>query len=87
MSSSNKVDDRNQMTSKPRLSGSDPVKKHKMKFDEPKNSDFLNLFGPPITKTSKSIESVKSKDSPKPIPKLENKGMFDFINDLDNRYY
>lgn len=60
------------MTSKPRLSGSD-LKKQKMKHDEPKNSDFLNLFGPPITKTSKSLESVKPKDAPKQIPKPENK--------------
>lgn len=61
------------MTSKPRLSGSD-LKKQKMKYDEPKSSDFLNLFGPPITKTSKSLESTKPKDAPKQIPKPENKG-------------
>lgn len=62
------------MTSKPRLSGSDVVKKHKMKLDEPKNSDFLNLFGTPITKTSKSLESTKPKEPPKPILKPESKG-------------
>lgn len=73
-SSTNKVDDRNQMTSKPRLSGSDVVKKYKMKLDEPKNSDFLNLFGTPITKTSKSVETTKPKEPPKPIPKPESKG-------------
>lgn len=61
------------MTSKPRLSGSD-VKKHKMKLDEPKNSDFLNLFGTPITKMSKSLEYTKPKEPPKPAPKQDPKG-------------
>lgn len=42
-----------QMTSKPKTSG-EIVKKHKMKMDEPKVSDsFHELFGTPITKTSK----------------------------------
>lgn len=63
------------MTSKPRLSGTDVVKKHKMKLDEPRNSDFLNLFGTPITKTSKSIEPTRPKEPSKPVPKPEIKGM------------
>lgn len=68
------------MTSKPRLSGSDVVKKYKMKLDEPKNSDFLNLFGTPITKTSKSLEVTKPKEPPKPIPKPESKGMLRYFS-------
>lgn len=41
------------MTSKPKLSSGD-VKKHKTKMEEPRISDsFQELFGTPITKTSK----------------------------------
>lgn len=82
-SSNNKLDDRNQMTSKPRLSGSDVIqKKHKMKLDEPKNSDFLNLFGTPITKMSKSVESTKPKEPPKPTLKPESKGKLELNNKI-----
>lgn len=64
------IDEKNQMTSKPRLSGSDVAKKHKIRPEEPKNSDFLNLFGTPITKTSRT-EPPKPKEVPKTSSKPE----------------
>ncbi|XP_056636331.1 protein ENL [Diorhabda sublineata] len=56
--------EKNQMTSKPKLSGSDIPKKHKMKLEEPRTTDFENLFGPPIKKTTKIPELPKTKEPP-----------------------
>lgn len=64
-------EEKNQMTSKPKFSGTDITKKHKMKFDEPRNTDFENLFGPPIKKNSKLPEPPKPRD-PLPPPKPPN---------------
>ncbi|KAJ8981775.1 hypothetical protein NQ317_002369 [Molorchus minor] len=58
------TDEKNQMTSKPKLSGSEVAKKHRIRPEEPRNSDFLNLFGTPITKTSNKVaEPSKLKES------------------------
>ncbi|KAF5301605.1 hypothetical protein FQR65_LT08910 [Abscondita terminalis] len=59
------LDDKSQLISKPRLGGSDIIKKHKSKIEDPRSS-FQALFGAPITKTSKA--SVESK----PISKDKN---------------
>ncbi|XP_063906420.1 protein AF-9 [Zophobas morio] len=60
------LDDKNQMTNKPKLSGCDFVKKQKMKVGEPCR-DFQELFGSPINMSSKMSEQKM------PIPKPENK--------------
>lgn len=63
-----------QMMSKPKLSGMDILKKHKSKIEEPRVADsFHDLFGPPITKTSKISLDAKSvtKDTNKSAIKLE----------------
>ncbi|KAG5878299.1 hypothetical protein JTB14_017650 [Gonioctena quinquepunctata] len=60
------VDEKNQMTSKPKLSGTDGAKKHKLRPEEPRTTDFENLFGPPIKKTSKAPEPPPK---PKEVPK------------------
>lgn len=52
------VDEKLQLISKPRLGGSDVIKKHKSKVEDPRTS-FQAVFGAPITKTSKA--SVDSK--------------------------
>lgn len=64
-------DDKTQMTSKPKLSGMD-VKKHKTKLDEPRITDsFHELFGTPITKTSKISPDSKPKETNKNVAKVE----------------
>lgn len=56
-----------QLVSKPRLGGSDCIKKHKPKIEEPRLShSFRDLFGTPFTKTSKAYVDSK------PIPKDKN---------------
>lgn len=66
------------MISKPKLSGSDVPKKHKIKPEEPRNTDFLNLFGTPITKTtSKAPEPPKPKEVPKSFPKLDKRESYE----------
>lgn len=64
------------MTSKPKLTGSDIVKKHKPKNEEPRISDsFQELFGTPITKTSKiSPDSQKVKETKKDTLQKSDKG-------------
>lgn len=66
-----------QMTSKPKLSGGGDMKKHKMKMEEPRISDsFQELFGTPITKTSKiSPDPQKmAKEAKKDIQQKSDKG-------------
>ncbi|KAH1012456.1 hypothetical protein HUJ05_011614 [Dendroctonus ponderosae] len=58
-----KPEDKSQMMSKPRLSGSEQPKKYKLKPEEPRSDQFTNLFGTPITKSSKITELPKSKES------------------------
>uniref|UniRef100_A0A1Y1M2X0 YEATS domain-containing protein n=1 Tax=Photinus pyralis TaxID=7054 RepID=A0A1Y1M2X0_PHOPY len=53
------LDEKMLLISKPKLGGSDVVKKHKMKVEEPRNS-FHELFGAPITKTSKTSVDAKA---------------------------
>ncbi|EEZ97363.1 protein ENL [Tribolium castaneum] len=60
------IDDKNQMTNKPKLSGSD-MKKQKIKIGEPCR-DFQELFGSPIN-MSKSSEPKLT------IPKPDSKGV------------
>ncbi|KAL1490282.1 hypothetical protein ABEB36_013002 [Hypothenemus hampei] len=65
-----KIEEKSQMTSKPRFSGaSEQPKKYKTKLDEPKSDQFTNLFGTPITKTSRTAEVPKSKEVSKPLAK------------------
>lgn len=53
-------DMKNEMTSKPKLSGVDTMRKTKTK-EEPRVPDsFQSLFGTPITKTSKVFPDLKS---------------------------
>lgn len=60
--------------SKPRLSGSEQPKKYKLKPEEPRSDQFTNLFGTPITKSSKITEMPKSKESSiKPLVKNSDK--------------
>uniref|UniRef100_A0A6P7G415 Protein ENL isoform X1 n=2 Tax=Diabrotica virgifera virgifera TaxID=50390 RepID=A0A6P7G415_DIAVI len=61
-------EDKNQMSSRPKLGTSDVPKKHKMKLDEPRTTDFENLFGTPIKKTSKLPETPKPKEPPPAKP-------------------
>lgn len=53
------LDEKMLLISKPKLGGSDIIKKHKMKIEEPRNS-FHELFGAPITKTSKIAVDPKA---------------------------
>lgn len=65
------------MTSKPKLSGGGDVKKHKVKMEEPRISDsFQELFGTPITKTSKiSPDPQKmAKEAKKDVQQKADKG-------------
>lgn len=65
---------KSQMMSKPKLSSMDFMKKQKSKIEEPRYSDsFHELFGIPITKTSKISVDAKSvtKDTNKSAIKLE----------------
>lgn len=67
-----------QMTSKPKMSGGDVLKKHKTKIEEPRISDsFQELFGTPITKTSKiSPDPQKmAKEAKKDIQQKSDKSM------------
>jgi YEATS domain-containing protein 1/3 len=63
------LDDKNQMTNKPKLAGCDVIKKQKIKLGEPCR-DFQELFGSPINMSSKSSEQKLQ------IPKQETKGKF-----------
>ncbi|XP_023021719.2 ENL/AF9-related super elongation complex transcription factor [Leptinotarsa decemlineata] len=74
------VDDKVQMTSKPKLSGTDVAKKHKLKPEEPRNTDFENLFGPPIKKTSRAPDPPPK---PKEIPKSSSSTDKDKVMDKD----
>ncbi|XP_044757838.1 protein ENL [Coccinella septempunctata] len=58
-------EEKNQLISKPKLSGDIPPKKPK--FDPPLSNSFQDLFGTPITKTSKPPETKVS------LPAKENK--------------
>ncbi|RZC39666.1 YEATS and/or MIP-T3 domain containing protein [Asbolus verrucosus] len=62
------IDDKNQMTNKPKLGGCDLVKKQKIKTGEPCR-DFQELFGSPITMSSKMSSEQKLQ-----IPKQDSKG-------------
>ncbi|KAJ3621662.1 hypothetical protein MTP99_003774 [Tenebrio molitor] len=62
------LDDKNQMTNKPKLAGCDVIKKQKIKLGEPCR-DFQELFGSPINMSSKSSEQKLQ------IPKQETKGV------------
>ncbi|KAF5279929.1 hypothetical protein FQA39_LY18193 [Lamprigera yunnana] len=62
------LDEKSQLLSKPRLGGSDVIKKHKSKIDDPRSS-FQALFGAPITKTSKTTVE------PKPTSKDKNSNL------------
>lgn len=70
-------EEKTQLISKPRLTGSDVVKKHKPKPDEPRATDsFQELFGEPITKPSKILPDPKtlSKDKNSNISSKSDKG-------------
>lgn len=78
------IDEKNQMTSKPKLSTSslDILKKQKYRPDT--SNSFQNLFGTPITKTNKQ-EIVKPKEQPQsknPSSLKPEKGKFVDISRL-----
>lgn len=54
------LEPKGELTSKPKLSGVDPLRKNKVKEDSRAPDSFQSLFGPPITKTSKVFPDLKT---------------------------
>ncbi|XP_066137397.1 protein AF-9-like [Euwallacea fornicatus] len=78
-----KPEEKSQMTSKPKLSGSDQLRKYKLKPEEPKTDQFTDLFGEPITKRSQVTEVSKNKEFTKPVVKNSDKDKGDKISGKD----